>query len=227
MSDPRTAVSLGCRVLGREELGDLVWGHVSMRDPGGRGVWIKAAKLGFEEVGPHDVHLLDWEGRVIEGEGQRHAEFPIHTEVIAARPDVGAVVHTHAPFAVALAATAQPLLPISHDATMFVPPDVPRFEETGNLILTPDLGRSVAATMGECSTVFLVNHGIVTAGADVPSAVVATIVLEKACRMQLRAGSAREIKKWSNDEEALAKRKTIYFPENVRLMWDYLVRRLD
>ena len=57
-----------------------------------------------------------------------------------ARADVHAVVHTHAPWAVAFASTGQPLRPISHEATLFVPPDVARFTKTGDLITTPELG---------------------------------------------------------------------------------------
>ena len=118
----RRAVSLGCRVLAREGHGDLVWGHVSARDPEGRGVWIKRAGLGFDEVWPDDVILVSPGGEVVHGEGRRHAEYPIHTEVAAVRGDVGAVAHTHAPHAVAFGALDRPLLPLSHEGTLFVPP---------------------------------------------------------------------------------------------------------
>jgi ribulose-5-phosphate 4-epimerase/fuculose-1-phosphate aldolase len=132
----RDEVALGCRVLGLEDHGDLVWGHVSARDPDGRGIWMKAATYGFEEVGAAQVILVAPDGRVVDGEGRRHAEYPIHTEVMAARPDVGAVVHTHARDAVALAATGHALRPISHEATLFVPAAIARFTQTGDLILT-------------------------------------------------------------------------------------------
>ena len=222
--DLRAAVALGCRILGVEGHGDLVWGHVSARDPEGRGVWMKAATLGFDEVGPDDVLLVDREGRVLAGEGRRHAEYPIHTEVAAAVPGVGAVVHTHAPSAVAFAALNVPLRPISHEGTLFVPPDVERFTKTGDLILTPELGAAVAEAIGERNALLLVNHGIVTVGPDVPTAVVTAILLERACRMQLTAMAAGELRRWSDNEEALAKRDHCYAPELLRQAWDYLSR---
>jgi hypothetical protein len=37
----RELVSTGCRVLGQADQGDLIWGHLSVRDPRGRGVWMK------------------------------------------------------------------------------------------------------------------------------------------------------------------------------------------
>lgn len=223
--DPRIDVSLGCRVLGAEDQGDLIWGHVSVRDPGGRGVWMKAASFGFEEVGVDRVILIDDEGEVLEGTGRRHIEFPIHTEVMAARSDIGAVVHTHGPHAVAFGALDQTLLPISHEGTLFVPPDIARFTETGDLIMTRDLGRKVAEALGERIALLLINHGIVTVGPDVPTAVLNAVLLERACRIQLLAGSGGRIAKWSSDDEALSKREHCYPPALLHQAWDYLVRR--
>jgi L-fuculose-phosphate aldolase len=225
--DLRRTVALGCRILGGENQGDLVWGHVSARDPEGRGVWMKAATLGFDEVGPDDVLLVDRSGEVLAGAGRRHAEYPIHTEVAAAAAAVGAVVHTHAPAAVAFAALDVPLRPISHEGTLFVPPDVARFTKTGDLILTPELGADIAAALGERNALLLVNHGIVTVGADVPSAVMTAVLLERACRMQLVAMAAGELRCWSDDQEALSKRDHCYNPELLRQAWAYLSRRLD
>ncbi|MEA2250228.1 MAG: hypothetical protein QOI62_4093 [Solirubrobacteraceae bacterium] len=227
VADRRTQVSLGCRVLGSEDLGDLVWGHVSVRDPDGRGAWIKAATYGFEEVGPDEVVLVDREGQVLEGDGRRHAEYPLHTEVMAARPDVGSVVHTHSPDAVALGATGQPLRPISHEATLFVPPAIARFEKTGDLILTPELGRDVAQALGDRNALLLVNHGMLTVGPDVATAVVTAVLLARACRIQLTAMSAGGWATWSDDAEALSKRGHCYPPELLEQAWAYLVRRLD
>jgi len=189
-------------------------------------VWIKAAGWALEEVRPHHVHLLDPAGRVVDGPGRPHNEYPIHTEVMEARGDVGGVVHTHAPFATALAASGQPLRPIGHAATMFVPPDVPRFEATGDLILTPELGRRVADALGDAPALFLVNHGIVTVGPDLPSATVAAVMLERACQQQLQTAAAGGWPTWSDPAEATTKRANIFSPDSVASTWDYLVRHV-
>ncbi len=143
--DIRSLVATASRILAAAGQGDLIWGHASARDPDGHGVWLKSAQWGLEETTPDRVHLVSEDGQVLEGDGQRHSEYPIHTEVMIARPDVGGVVHTHPPHAVALAATGQALRPVSHAANFFVPPEVPRFTGTGDLILSRDLGREVAA----------------------------------------------------------------------------------
>jgi ribulose-5-phosphate 4-epimerase/fuculose-1-phosphate aldolase len=227
MDELRAQVALGCRILALEDQGDFVWGHVSARDEGQRGVWMKASTLGFEEIRPENVILVGWDGEVLEGDGRRHAEWPIHTELMRARADVGAVVHTHAPWAVAFASTQQPLRPISHEATLFVPPEAARFTKTGDLILTPELGRELAASVGERSAAFMVHHGIVTCGPDVVTAVMTAVLLERACRTNVRAIAGGGPKTWSSDEEALAKREHCYPPALLRQAWDYLARRLD
>lgn len=222
--DLRAQVALGCRILGVEDQGDFVWGHVSARDAGGRGIWMKASSWGFDEIGPEQVILVSWDGEILEGDGQRHLEYPIHTELMLARDDVNAVVHTHAPWAVAFAATAQPLRPVSHEGTLFVPPDIARFTKTGDLILTAELGRDLAEAVGGRNAALLVHHGIVTCGADVPTAVLTAVFLERACRTNVRVLAAGGPRTWSSDDEALAKREHVYSAQQA---WNYLARQLD
>ena len=99
----RSAAAVANRALGAGGQSDMVWGHASVRDPGGRGVWMKAASWGFEEIGPDQVVLVSPDGDVLDGAGRRHIEYPIHTQVMLARDDVNAVVHTHPPAACAFA----------------------------------------------------------------------------------------------------------------------------
>lgn len=221
----RRQVAIGCQVLGAWGQSDLVWGHLSARDPEGRGVWMKASTWGFEEVTAERVVLVDHAGVVLDGEGHRHAEYPIHTEVMAARPDVASVAHTHSRSAVALGATGQPLQPLSHEATLFVPPDLPRFTLTGDLILTAELGKAVADALGDRNAALMVNHGVVVAAPDVPTAVVTTVLLDAACRMQLEVLGAGGAKHWSSDEEALTKREHCYPDKLIGHAWDFMVRQ--
>lgn len=219
-------VATASRILAAAGQGDLIWGHASVRDPDGRGAWLKAAGWGLEEVTADRVHLVSPDGEVVAGDGPRHSEYPIHTEIMIARPDVGAVVHTHPPHAVALAATGQPLRPVSHAANYFVPPEVPRFTRTADLILTRELGKAVAAELGPARALFLVNHGIVTVGPDLQTATVAAVLLERACAQQLLTRGFGGWPSWSGPDESLSKRSHIYGEGPVRGVWDYLVRSL-
>lgn len=224
----RNDVALASRALAAAGHGDLVWGHASARDAATNdAVWIKAAGWGLEEVTPERVHLVDPAGVVLAGSGPRHSEYPIHTEIMAARTDVGGVVHTHSPYVLALAAAGQPLLPVSHAANYFGPRGVPRFTESADLILTPDLGKRIAATLGEAPAVLLVNHGMVTVGADVRAATVAAVLLEQAAKQLLLTKSFGGWATWSDEAESASKRGHIYSEEAIASVWDYLVRRLE
>ena len=138
--------------------------------------------------------------------------------------DVGAVVHTHPPHCNAFSALRVPLQPLSHEGSWFVPPDVPRFTETSDLIITAELGRRVAETMGAQWALFLESHGIVTAGADVAAATIRALLLDKAASIQLLAAGREQV--WTSDAEALRKRTRIYQAGAIASVWAYLRRRL-
>ena len=110
-ADPAGAVLLAVQAsqaLAAAGQADMVWGHASVRDPGGRGAWMKSAGWGLEEIDGAKVILVGPDGSVRDGTGPRHIEYPIHTEIMAARPDVGSVVHTHSPAANEFAAPDAP-----------------------------------------------------------------------------------------------------------------------
>jgi len=204
-------------------LSDMVWGHASIRDPDGEGVWMKAAGWGFEEITAERVALVTPDGAVAGGAGPRHLEYPIHTEIMAARSDVNSVVHTHAPALSAFASLDVELRPISHDAVIFEQ-GLPRFGVTGALIADRDLGRALAAELGEAQAILMPQHGAVTVGPDPATAVMYAVLLERACRTQLLAMAAGGPVRWSDPAEAAFKREQIWNPGQLNAGWQYLVR---
>ncbi len=221
----RAEVTFACRILAAHGQGDTVYGHVSVRDPRGRGFWMKPAGLGLEEIRPANLILVDLDGEVLAGRRPRHVEYPIHAELYRARREIQAVVHTHPPHATAFSALRVPLRPVSHEACVFVPPDVPRFTETTDLIVTPELGRTVVKTLGPAWAGLLENHGIVTAGESVADACVRALWLEKAAKMQLLTGGREQA--WTGDEEALRKRDRLDHPRSVQGVWASLIRQIE
>ena len=55
IAELRELVALGCNILGANGHADYIWGHVSTRDPFGRGIWMKASTYAFEEITPDHV----------------------------------------------------------------------------------------------------------------------------------------------------------------------------
>lgn len=203
---------------------DMVWGHASVRDPNGRGVWMKASEWGFEEVTIERLVLVSPEGEVIEGKEKRHIEYPIHTELMLANPEINSVVHTHAPMANAFAALDVPLKALSHDGVPFTRPDVPRFTLTGNLIRSRDLGKALAETIGNAAGCLLPQHGLVTVGPDAATAVMRAVLLERACKIQLTAMAAGPLKRWSDEEEIEAKNALVWSESQTHAGYGYLCR---
>ena len=223
MNDSIGHVIDASRALAAAGLSDMVWGHASIRDPDGRGAWMKASGWGFEEITADRVALVTPDGAVADGTGPRHLEFPIHTEIMAARPDACSVVHTHAPALSAFASLETELRPISHDAVAFEQ-GLPRFSGTGALIATTNLGRALAGELGESSAILMPQHGAVTVGPDPATAVMYAVLLERACRTQLLAMAAGGPLRWSDPAEAAFKREQIWNPGQLQAGWNYLVR---
>jgi L-fuculose-phosphate aldolase len=178
------------RVLALEGQGDYVAGHVSVRLPDDPGRFLmKPAGIGLEEMRPDTIISVDLEGRKVDGAMPRHNEVFIHSEVLRARADVNAVVHTHPIHAVAFSSLGKPLRAVGNDASWFVG-NLPIFCETTDLIIDQPRGRAVARCLGAHSALILRNHGIVTAAASIEEAVWVALKLERACRMQLLAEAA-------------------------------------
>lgn len=189
----RVQVAWACRILAAYGHGDLTLGHVSAR--AGDRVFMKRKGLALEEVAPRDVLVLDLAGRRVRGNGPVHLEVPLHTEVYKARPDVGAVIHTHPIYATALGAAEATLLPLSHDALLF-PDGLAVFDDTADLIMSAEVGADIARALGTRRAVLLRNHGVLVVGKDVRWAVFAALTLERAIMVQAvasRLGEPRPI----------------------------------
>jgi L-fuculose-phosphate aldolase len=186
---------------------------------------MKAAGWSFEEVTSARVALVTPAGEVLAGSGPRHIEYPIHTEVMKARPDVSSVVHTHAPAAVAFAALDEPLLAISHDGVEFAEPQIARFTRTGSLINSAELGRALAETIGDGVGCLLPKHGLVTVGPDAATAVLRAVLLARACQVQLQAMAAGQIRLWSDSAEIALKRAEVWSESQFNTGYAYLCRQ--
>lgn len=214
-----------CRILALEGQGDHIWGHVTARVPGRPELlYMKPATIGLEEIGPDDVITVNLDGDKVEGRMPRHIEVFIHTEIMRARPDVTAVVHTHPPHAIAFGALGRPLQPIGHEGAVFCD-GLPVFSETSDLITDAGRGRSVAASLGRHGGMLMQNHGIVTAAGTIEEAVMKALFLEKACKTQLlceACGGARNV---SSPADARTKRGRLLHESQVNAAFSYFVRR--
>jgi ribulose-5-phosphate 4-epimerase/fuculose-1-phosphate aldolase len=186
VADTVAQVELACRIIARFGQEDLTLGHASVRGPDGRTVYIKRKGKALRDVRAEDVigiALNDPDGYLTPG---AHLETVMHLETYLARPDVGAVIHTHPVYSIALGATRGGLELLSHDSLLF-PDGVPIFDGTAGLVTTLQDGKGVARALGGGRAVLLRNHGILVAGEDISWAVLTALTLERAARIQFIA----------------------------------------
>jgi L-fuculose-phosphate aldolase len=213
------------RVLAHEGQGDYVAGHVSLRHPDDPNLFLmKPAGVGLEEMTHENIITVDIEGNKVAGGGGRHNEVFIHSEVLRARPDVKAVIHTHAAYAVAFSSLGKPLQAVSNDGAFFAK-GLPVFDETTELIITSARGKSVARALGNFGALLLRNHGIVTAAASMEEAVFLALKLNQACHMQLMAEWAGGPKLVGDPEQAKTKGAYAARPDIFNSIFNYVLRR--
>lgn len=186
MQSVRERVAWACRILALEGYADLTLGHVSARPAGGDTIYIKRKGVALDEVEPDDVVDLD------DPAADLHLETIIHTEIYARRPDVGAVVHGHPPFATAFGATTAQLELLTHDAVLFAD-GVSFLDDSPWLITERSQGDAVAEALGSRRALILRNHGVVVADKDVRWAVLSAVTLERAIRLQAIASALGEL----------------------------------
>lgn len=170
-----------------------VAGHLTYRDPFGRGFWVNPFGMAFSQITVADLLLISEEGQVIEG-GRKNrsynaAGFAIHHALHNARPDVVAACHSHSTYGKAFAALGKEIEMISQDSCLFYN-DCALYDSFGGVVLADEEGQNIAKAIGQKKAVILQNHGILTVGGSIDSAVAAFIMLEDACKVQLLADAA-------------------------------------
>ncbi|MEM1001783.1 MAG: aldolase [Bacteroidota bacterium] len=144
----------------------------------------------WAEVTPEDFMIVDFNGKVLQGDGEveptaLHIHAPIHKSL----PDAKCVLHTHMPFATALALLEVPeLLMVSQNASRYYK-SVAYDQEYNGLVLDSTEGKRLAALIGENRVLFLSNHGVIVLGKTVAQAYEDLYFLERACQVQILAQS--------------------------------------
>jgi ribulose-5-phosphate 4-epimerase/fuculose-1-phosphate aldolase len=189
----RADVALACRILAETGCVREITGHVSARVPGTGKILVRCRPPqdpGVRFTVADDIKLVDIEATNADLDGgyALPGEWAIHAEIYRARPDVGSVVHAHPPASLSCGILNLPLLPVigAYDpgAMELAVRGVPVFPRAV-LISGPELGRALAATLGDLDACLLRGHGSVTVGDDLQQATVRAIKLETLAELTL------------------------------------------
>ena len=170
----RAAIVACGRELERRGLNVGAAGNVGVRVDGGLLVTPTGMALG--DLDPADLVQLTPDGTCPPGQRRPTSEWRIHVDVLAARPDVSAVVHTHSPEATAAACLRAPLPAVHYVVARVGGPTVPcaSYATYG----TVELSAAVLKALGDGHACLMANHGMLAVGTDLTTAVALAIEVE-------------------------------------------------
>jgi len=185
-------LAAGLRVMGRLHLAEGAAGHVTVRDPEHTECfWVNPFGLNFKLMKVSDLIMVDHSGVVVEGDRPVNAAaFAIHSELHKARPDVIAAAHSHSMYGKTFSTLGTPLKMISQDSTMFFNDVAMCSAGSGAVVLDAAVGRQMGEALGDSKALIHQNHGLITVGGSVDSAVWWFVALERCCQSQLLAEAA-------------------------------------
>lgn len=169
------------------------FGHASVRDPRRADRFFLSRSLAPASVTREDLMSFDLDSVPVGGDARRpYLERFIHGAIYRRRPDVQAVVHSHAPSVVPFSVSSVPLRAVYHMGSFLANPapvfDIrDRFGATDMLVRETTHGEALAESLGGHAIVLMRGHGFCAVGSSVPMAVYRAIYTESNAAIQQRA----------------------------------------
>jgi L-fuculose-phosphate aldolase len=168
-------------VLVAKRLSDLclnrgATGNVSVRN--GDSWLVTPSGVPPEDLSAEAMVAMGFEGQVI-GAGKPSSEWRFHRDILVARPEVGAIVHTHSRFATALACLHREI-PAFHYMIAMAGGDSIRCAPYA-LFGTQDLSDHALRALNGRKACLLGNHGMIALGDDLTDALALAVEVESLC----------------------------------------------
>jgi L-fuculose-phosphate aldolase len=171
-----------------ERLGilDLTAGNISVRT-GEDDIAITPSGIPYGDTTAEDIVICSLsEGAVLDGLRKPSSELALHRSVYAARPETGAVVHTHSPYATTLAVLRRPIPAVHYVISRLGTSEVPVVDYA--TYGTEELAENALAGLpGTTKALLLANHGALALGDDLDEAALNARVLETLAATYWRA----------------------------------------
>ena len=157
-------------------------GNVSARTEGG--FLITPSGIGYDGCTPADIVHMSMDGSA-RGRHQPSSEWPLHRDVLAARPGVDAVLHAHPPFATALACLGRGIPAFHYMVAIAGGRDIrcAPYATFGSA----ELSRAALEALEGRSACLLANHGMVAVGSSLKAALMLALEVETLARQYMLA----------------------------------------
>ena len=198
LTDLREAVWQANQAIVRAGLVTLSFGNASGADRATGVVVIKPSGVPYDELRPEDLVVVALnDGQVMDGQLRPSSDTPTHLALYRRYPEIGGVVHTHSPAAVAWAQAGRPIPPLgtTHADHFHGPVPVTRpmaeaevagdYEAATGELIVETLER-IGLGPAEMPATLVRSHGPFAWGTDAGSAADNAIALEAVAAMAIQ-----------------------------------------
>lgn len=182
MNELAAAVLECARAMNRSGINRGTAGNVSVRTESG--FIVTPTGMDYALAVATDMVFVDMEG-VASGTRKPSSEWRFHRDIYASRPEAGAIVHTHAPFATSLACLGTEIPPFHYMIARFGG-DTVRCADYATFG-TQALSDAMLKALQGRSACLMANHGMTVFGRNLAQALAHAIELEELCEQYWRA----------------------------------------
>jgi L-fuculose-phosphate aldolase len=154
------------------------YGNISCRDPETGHIYLTPSGMRYDLITEDDIVVVDINGNLVEGNRKPTIEYPMHTAIYRSRPEVNAVIHTHAIYSTLFATIAEPIPMIIDEAVQRLRGEVkctPQHEMPGS----DELSDACIEALGKQTMAALLHsHGAVCVGNNMEEAFTTCTALE-------------------------------------------------
>lgn len=229
LAELRTTLVTANHILANEAVVDA-FGHISARHPDRPDRYLLSCSRSPALVSTDDLMEFDLASNVVGTDSRSpYLERFIHGAIYRARPDVHAVVHSHAHALIPFGVTRTPIRPLIHvagaiGATVPLWDIADRFGDSSLLVTNNEVASDLAEALGQSTVALMRGHGGVVAGSSVRNAVLTSIYLSVNASLDLQSRALGEVKYLSAGEVEKTVAGLLGDVPAARA-WDYFERR--
>lgn len=172
----------------------FTWGNVSAVDREKGLVVIKPSGVEYDGMSARDMVVVDFDGKVVEGQYKPSSDTPTHIELYRRFEEVGSIVHTHSTWATSWAQAGRdiPIYGTTHADYYYGPIPCTRPLSSDEIARDYELntGKVIVETFRERKIdpmavpgVIITNHGPFAWGKNAAKSVESAVVLEEVSKM--------------------------------------------
>lgn len=149
-------------------------GNVSVRTK--HGFLVTPSGLPYDELRPADLVELALDGTILSGDRTPSSEWQLHRDLLAARPDIHAIVHTHSLFCTSIACLRESIPAVHYMVVLAHSDSIPCADYA--TFGSSELAANAVRALGPGHACLLANHGMVALGASLAAALKLAVEVE-------------------------------------------------